>query len=353
MWTFTGYEKMAEQPHQWHLDEAGERQLAKATWVVMEKIHGANLCIVTDGTTVCCANRRQWLAPNDTFFGYQTLLGELDAAIRATFRLSQQQTPTLRCIAIYGELFGGAYPHPDVSPVPHVQPVQTGVYYAPGIAFCAFDLAWETGEVPGSRAYVDYERALHLFAEAGMPHAIPLHVGSYTAALNYPLGFATTIPPLFGLPPLADNIAEGVVIKPLHEIIVPTTRGPIRPILKRKIPTFAEDRRYQQAQKWSVSSESPHTGPLADLRWAAYQLVTVNRLHNAISKLGYRSRHEPSKGQHLFRLLVDEIHEQLANEQQNALATLNAHDQQQLAVFIQDEVRTMLRQHFQQEARRV
>jgi len=353
MWTFNSYEKIAEQPQQWHLDEAGERRLARLTWVVTEKIHGANLCIVTDGTQIRCASRRQWLTPADSFFGYQTLLAQLHPAIHATFQLSRQYAPDLSRVAIYGEIFGGAYPHPEVPAVPHVQPVQSGIFYAPGIEFCAFDLAWEYVQGGRPRTYVDYELALRIFAQAGVFHATPLLVGSYAEALNYPLGFVTTIPRRLKLPPLADNPAEGVVIKPLQTSSIPTPRGEIRPILKRKIATFAEDRRYQQAQPWTTLPGSEHTGPLAELRWAAYQLVTPNRLHNAISKLGYRSHRRRSKGQQLFRLLVDEIQAELAGEQETTLAALNAYEQQQLTTFIQAEVRVLLREHFRQEGRRV
>ncbi len=78
---------------------------------------------------------------------------------------------------------------------------------------------------------MDYELALRIFEQAGLFHATPLLVGSYAAALNYPLGFATTIPRRLKLPPLADNPAEGVVIKPLQTSSIPTPRGEIRPIL--------------------------------------------------------------------------------------------------------------------------
>jgi len=353
MWTLNSYEKMAEQPQQWHLDEAGERRLTRLTWVVTEKIHGANLCIVTDGTRVRCAGRRQWLTPADSFFGYQTLVEQLLPAIHATFQLSRQHAADLCRVAIYGEIFGGAYPHPEVPAVPHVQPVQTGVYYAPGIAFCAFDLAWEYDSSTRPRTYADYEPALQIFAQAGLFHATPLLVGSYAEALNYSLGFATTIPRRLNLPPLADNPAEGVVIKPLQTSSIPTPQGEIRPILKRKIATFAEDRRYQQARPWTAPPGSEHTGPPAELRWAAYQLITPNRLQNAISKLGYRNPRRRSKAQQLFRLLVDEIQAELAGEHGNTLAALSIYDQQQLTAFVQAEVRVLLRQHFQQEQRRV
>lgn len=47
----------------------------------------------------------------------------------------------LEKIFIYGELFGGEYPHPEVNPVSGVQAIQTGVYYSPRIEYCAFDIA--------------------------------------------------------------------------------------------------------------------------------------------------------------------------------------------------------------------
>ena len=57
-------------------------------------------------------------------------------------------------VFLYGELYGGQYPHPDVDPVPGLQAVQTGVYYSPHIEFCAFDL-----RVVGDQMdqYVDFD----------------------------------------------------------------------------------------------------------------------------------------------------------------------------------------------------
>jgi len=41
---------------------------------------------------------------------------------------------------VYGELYGGAYPHPSVFAVPDLIPVQRGVWYSPQLSFLAFDL---------------------------------------------------------------------------------------------------------------------------------------------------------------------------------------------------------------------
>ena len=46
----------------------------------------------------------------------------------------------MQLLYIFGELFGGGYPHPDFPFVPE-ELVQTGIYYCPGLEFYAFDIA--------------------------------------------------------------------------------------------------------------------------------------------------------------------------------------------------------------------
>jgi hypothetical protein len=59
---FRSYDKIAETPNKWNLSETDYRALKKTNWVVMEKIHGANFCIVTDGTNVRFAKRKELLS---------------------------------------------------------------------------------------------------------------------------------------------------------------------------------------------------------------------------------------------------------------------------------------------------
>jgi hypothetical protein len=46
----------------------------------------------------------------------------------------------------YGELLGGSYPHPAVPAVPGLSPVQTGIWYTPGLAWVAFDALVAAGD---------------------------------------------------------------------------------------------------------------------------------------------------------------------------------------------------------------
>lgn len=102
----------------------------KTDWVVTEKIHGANFGIATNGLEVRFAKRKEYLQPGEDFFNYLSLQAKLAQQAKEIFRLLQPTTQLQR-IYIYGELFGGEYPHPEVKAVAGVQAVQTGVYYSP------------------------------------------------------------------------------------------------------------------------------------------------------------------------------------------------------------------------------
>ncbi|HEU4412321.1 MAG TPA: RNA ligase family protein [Polyangiaceae bacterium] len=282
---FAGYEKIAEAPSQWGLDDAALRRLGRATWVVTEKVHGANFCFLLDGRTVRCAKRKALLGPGEDFFGHGAVLGRLEGRLGALFAAARGEIAGLATLYVYGELFGGAYPHPLVPPAPGARPVQTGIHYAPDVEFCAFDLGYAR-EGGGPRDYVDYDRALALFGAAGVFAAEPLFHGPYAEAMAYPERFESRVARRLGLPPLPPgNLAEGVVIKPVAPLWVETPKGRVRPVVKKKIAEFAEDARYQGAEK---PPAPPKTGvPRLDrLEWAMLSLVTPARVDAAISKLG-------------------------------------------------------------------
>lgn len=136
-----GYDRIAEKPEKWQLDEAGYRALRRVDWVVTEKIHGANFCLITNGREVKCAKRKGLLEEGEDFFGHLGILDALSEKTRRAFSLLKAELSRLEVIYLYGEIFGGSYPHPEVTPIPSVSPVQTGVYYCPGIEFSAFDIA--------------------------------------------------------------------------------------------------------------------------------------------------------------------------------------------------------------------
>ena len=349
---WTGYEKIGESLEQLGLDEAQFRTLARLPWLVTEKIHGAHFCMITDGTTLSCASRKQLLAPGETFFAYQRVTTRLESQVYELFRQVRALYPQMAELAIYGELFGGAYPHPEVPAVAGLQAVQTGVYYAPDIEFRAFDLAVAGPHLPTK--YLDYDQAIALCQSACVPYISPLLIASYQEALEYPIEFSSTLPVLLGLPPLAqENKAEGVVIKPLQAVTYVTQKGSFRPIFKRKIAAFAEDRRFHQAQKWSLPTGSSAFSTLDVLKWEMFNQLTENRIQSALSKIGYRGTREPSRSRQLFQTFVGDVMDELETKQPALLAELTQTERNALLAMLQQETRTLFKQFFVHETRRV
>jgi Rnl2 family RNA ligase len=263
------------------------------------------------------------------------------------FVAAQKHFPQLSQLFIYGELCGGGYPHPDVPPDPAVQPVQTGIWYSPSIAFCAFDLAMQDDASPTPKTYLDYDLALQICQEVGIFSAAPLFTGSYQEALTYPLGFDSTLPARLGLPPLPEaNKAEGVVIKPLKTLLIETRKGAPRPVLKKKIPEFAEDKRFSQAQKWSTPQSPAAQSHLDLLKWEAFNLITENRLQSAISKVGALKAGDQRRVQQVFSVFLEDVLEQLERAQEALLATLSQEEQAQLRVYLTEEARKLFKDFF-------
>lgn len=321
------------------LDERQTRLLQRTQWVVTEKIHGAHFVWLCDGRTISCAKRKSLLQEGEDFFGHQRLIDGLTAPLMALYQRLHEAHPTLTHIAVHGELFGGDYPHPDVPPVPHTQPVQTGIYYAPHIAFCAFDLA--LFDKKHKRRWLPYLDAITHFEAAGVPFVPPLLVGSYQDALAFDPHFPTTIPALWSLPPLPENPAEGVVLKPTETLTFESTKGLVRPIIKHKIPRFAEDQRFHQAQKWAPTHTPTHT----PLEWELIARVTPTRLDNVLSKWGHWRAGDKDAARQIFRLFQEDVWESLVETQGELLHALPSHQQQRLRKRLQEETQKLFATH--------
>lgn len=275
------YRKIPESLQALQLSEADHRRIGKVDWVVTEKVHGANFCMLTDGEQVQFAKRKSLLDPEEDFFGYHALRPELIEKAQAIWA----GLPKISGLRIYGELYGGGYPHPQVPTDPRVQPVQTGIWYHPSVQFICFDLAVAQG---GTTRFLDFAELEQRCAAVELPCVRALVQGSWQEALAYPVEFPTEIPAQFGLPVLPDNLAEGVVLKPATDFRVTGPKGEIRPVLKRKLPRFAEDARFHGAGKWEAQA-SPVARSAVDTAFMVAEvapLLTRTRLESAISKVG-------------------------------------------------------------------
>jgi len=259
-------------------------------WIALEKVHGAHFAVVCDTAGTHPAKRREMLPQDDAmdgFFGVSRVwpalavaAARLAAALRAGYGENHGETAT---VTVYGELAGGRYPHPDVPAVPGLDPVQTGVWYAPDLRWLPFDAAVET---PNGRCWVS-DRALREAAEvAGLVCVPVLARGPLAKLQELPSAFPSKVPGLFGLPALEDDLAEGYVLKPAGEWCEQQGR---RPLAKVKQRNFAEDERFEGARPYLAPPEGAAGVPVW-LLGQATALLTPSRAAAAVSKTGPRTQ---------------------------------------------------------------
>jgi len=287
--------------------------LNKLDWVVTEKVHGANFSFIYTNRKLQYAKRKEMLSWNDDFFGFQLVVSKIENRLIDLFEELSKKFQAEKYI-IYGELFGGIYPHPDVTADKNANAIQTGIYYSPTINFYAFDIALEPGN-NSEKYYLDYKTAEAYFRNHNLVHAQILLAGKLDDALNFDKQINSTVPKQLQLPIIENNLIEGIVIKPLNYSAKPELIS--RPVLKIKNPGFEENRKYHQAKKWfyipNIILKSEEIGfLLEDMK----NYVTENRLNSTISKIGSfdknnQKRLNSIKDEFLKDVLADFNHDNL------------------------------------------
>ncbi len=239
------------------------------TWVATEKVHGAQLVVATDGDLVRFGKRKAWLGDDEPFFAWQLLRRDLEAAARALYKARGAST----VVRLYGEISGGGYPHVDVPAVPGLSPVQTGIWYSPGIHFMLFDVLIDD---EGEGVFLAHREVERLAIVAGLRTPPLVHRGSRAEVDALPVRFASLVPRGLGLPAIEGNVAEGLVLKPDVE-----TRPSMRPVVKRKIADF-DEARFDE----SAPFDSRAALDLQALTELGGRLLNPARLASARSKVG-------------------------------------------------------------------
>ena len=260
------------------------RQVVPLTeqWEVTEKIHGANCFLyltAEQDAEIQVGKRSGFVNPKKNFYGYKAWFESESILFKALFddifdyfdydRLIQG-------IAIFGETFGGIYPHPDVPKIPNAQRVQKGVYYTPENAFYAFDIALCYKEETQLPYFLSTNLRNAFFEKHSIFYAKPLFQGSLGSCLNYNPNFLSTISDLFRLPSIPNNYAEGVVIKPIDNYYL---NNGTRVILKNKTDRFKET----QPRKKTKAVLADHLIPVFE---TLCQYITENRFNNIESHEG-------------------------------------------------------------------
>jgi Rnl2 family RNA ligase len=247
-----------------------DTRTAAGPWVALEKLHGAHFVVVVHGGDVRFGKRKEWLDADTSFFGWQLLAEDL----RTRVRNMAQAVGTPPVFIAYGELLGGAYPHPEVTPVPGLSAVQTGIWYAPDIHWVVFDILVAESE-DDEGIFLAHHEVETLARAHGFLVPPLIRRGRRSELESVPVRASTRFPGLLGLPPIADNIAEGIILKPDLRL-APDERQ----VIKRKIPEF-DDAKFDESAAWMPGRLS-----VDELLVWVERLVNPARIQSARSKVG-------------------------------------------------------------------
>ena len=256
----------------------------KDEWVVSEKIHGANASFYLNDEGIRCGKRSGFLKIGQRFFNWETVRDAYEDHLKLLYIVCEQVVQEevdakkgkwdgVLNIILYGELFGGYYPHDTVEADPTAMKVQKGIYYAPWNDFYAFDL-----KINGR--FVHYNIFEEIMSKIGFHYAKALYCGPLKECLAYSNEFPTKLPQKLGLPSIQDNICEGVVIKPAMPLFFNNGE---RVILKNKNDKFSEvSKSKEPKKKLNLSLQENEL----DLYKEGIRYINENRLRNVLSKIG-------------------------------------------------------------------
>mmetsp|Transcript_58170 Transcript_58170/g.119002 ORF Transcript_58170/g.119002 Transcript_58170/m.119002 type:complete len:371 (+) Transcript_58170:43-1155(+) len=304
---FRAYAKMA--------DSSSKFGNVDGHFVVTEKVHGAHFCVVIDlqcGGTVRFAKRSEILAPEENFYGYldsnipkqcQNVSPEIVrqiAGLAERNQLAGHRFQDVQRIRVHGELFGGKYPG-IASPTSVHGPVQNGVWYSNKMEFFAYDIAIEVckpdtdGAAQKIERYLDYKDFRSVCLSSGLQCVHHIFIGTFQQCLDVNPEFQSRIAEILGLPPLPDNLAEGLVIKACKEDSNIYGNNTTRRIMKRKIARFSEKQYSMSRQEFLASTkhkardtavEATSALEIEALMYEGLACVTEARYHAVVSKLG-------------------------------------------------------------------
>lgn len=247
-------------------------------YIVQEKVHGANFSFITNGKEVITAKRTDLIEADEDFFNSKAVLKKYESRIKTLFE-HLSKTRNLETLTVFGEIFGGGYPHKDVPKNENAVLVQHGIYYHPENEFFAFDILIDHNE------YLDNQSVNELFEQFDFIYAKTLFKGSLNSCLAHSNSFKTTLPAEFGLPEIEGNICEGIVIRPLAPLFF---GGGSRVIIKNKNEEWAENNNFIDPEilKTFIRSDDSLSEEAEELCEEVYKYISKNRLVNVLSKIG-------------------------------------------------------------------
>ena len=252
---------------------------ANLKYAVQEKVHGANASFLCDGNEVRFAKRTALVEADEPFYGCADLVNLYRDRILALTKDVMGRYPGVIQVSIFGELFGGCYPHPDIPAIKDMVPVQKGIWYCPGHKFYGFDIYVLFDE---DAIFLSVEETDALFEKHGFFYAKTLFTGTLDECLAHPNAFVSHIPEWLGLPPIEDNICEGIVIRPVIPMFL---QNGSRVMIKSKNERFAE-KKARKIPGPELDLSATYSDEMKELIAVLSTYITDPRLDNVISHIG-------------------------------------------------------------------
>jgi len=280
-------------------------QLGCKSWVVTEKVHGANFSFITDGVSVRPASRNGILGSDEegnyNFYGCSPVVKRYASSIKYMY---QEEFNNSSLVQVYGELCG--------------QGIQKNVNYGEK-DFVVFDI-----KVDG--VFLDWDLVVSVCNHSGLMHAPEIARGSLSDMLEVTPEFLSIVAAW------SDGVckAEGVVIKPIDGSIM---MGEVRPILKNKSKDFSE--KSEKTPKKPTKISEDQEGILSSF----LGFVNTNRIRSVLSKTGVPSVKEFGKVQ---GLLIQDAKQDFEND----LYSISDEDWKAIRKVINREVSAIIRPHW-------
>lgn len=242
-------------------------------WIGTLKVHGANFSITTDGVDILPATKNGFIPEGQEFYDYGNVSARYKQKIIDLFhRIKRYIHPTVKQIGVYGEIFGGMYNHPNVPRNPRVSRVMKGVSYCPDQDFYMFAL-----NIDG--LWMNFDFVEYCAGLIGCVPPIILGRGALAECLEIPNDTLDPLHKHYNLPPVENNIIEGVVIQPQVPFELPNGKAAI---FKNKNERFKE----KATKSKKVFIPVIHPKEITDQIDEICLYIVQNRLDNVVSHHG-------------------------------------------------------------------
>jgi Rnl2 family RNA ligase len=213
---FKKYESIANHNNQRTIDYYKELGFTSAEikWYATEKVHGTNFSFISDGLTVCHAQRGGII--EGSFMNYQANTPKLDNKIIA---LAKYLGKTIQVVTEY---YGAGIVNKGA--IKYRNDVEK--------AFIAYDIL-----LLDDNEFVSYPKNVQLFDQFDIPRVEVIATGTFDELMNVDTQFKSPLAKLGGV----DTYAEGIVLKPFNDIRL-TTDEKERVVLKRVSDEFSENK---------------------------------------------------------------------------------------------------------------